>query len=83
TTALLDSGAFSCYIDQRFAEKYGFKMIPLNQEIRILNADASPNKGGAITHRVVTSILIGKHRSTEKHNPRVDWEHREVTFSRC
>ncbi|KZT02756.1 uncharacterized protein LAESUDRAFT_792011, partial [Laetiporus sulphureus 93-53] len=61
------------------------------------------NKGGAITHRVVTSILIGGHRSTEsllvtnlgrmsmilgmkflqEHNPRVDWEHREVTFSRC
>ncbi|KZT07746.1 uncharacterized protein LAESUDRAFT_772260, partial [Laetiporus sulphureus 93-53] len=65
TTALLDSGAFSCYIDQRFTEKHGFKIIPLNHEIRILNADASPNKGGAITHRVVTSILIGGHRSTE------------------
>ncbi|KZT01814.1 uncharacterized protein LAESUDRAFT_635580, partial [Laetiporus sulphureus 93-53] len=86
TTALLDSGAFSCYIDQRFAQRHEFKMTPLNHEIRILNADASSNKGSAITHHVVTSILIGGHRSTEsllEHNPRVDWEHREVTFSRC
>lgn len=78
-------------------------MIPLNHEIRILNTNASPNKGGAITHHVITSILIGGHRLTEsllitnlgrmsmilgmkclqEHNPKVDWEHREVTFSRC
>ncbi|KZT11857.1 uncharacterized protein LAESUDRAFT_623863, partial [Laetiporus sulphureus 93-53] len=89
TTALLDSGAFSCYIDQRFAEKHGFKMIPLNHEIRILNADASSNKGGAITHRslLVTnlgrmSMILGM-KFLQEHNPRVDWEHREVTFSRC
>ncbi|KZS99858.1 uncharacterized protein LAESUDRAFT_623058, partial [Laetiporus sulphureus 93-53] len=81
TTALLDSGAFFCYIDQRFAQKHGFKMIPLNHKIRILNADASSNKGGAITHRCMSMILGMKF--LQEHNPRVDWEHREVTFSRC
>ncbi|KZS99916.1 uncharacterized protein LAESUDRAFT_623352, partial [Laetiporus sulphureus 93-53] len=85
TTALLDSGAFSCYIDQRFAEKHGFKMIPLNHEIRILNADASPNKGDAsllVTNLRCMSMILGM-KFLQEHNPRVDWEHREVTFSRC
>ncbi|KZT01829.1 uncharacterized protein LAESUDRAFT_663169 [Laetiporus sulphureus 93-53] len=78
TTALLDSGAFSCYIDQRCAQKYEFKMISLNCEIRILNTDASPNKGGTITHRslLITnlghmSMILGM-KFLQEHNPRVD-----------
>ncbi|KZT12110.1 uncharacterized protein LAESUDRAFT_641452, partial [Laetiporus sulphureus 93-53] len=70
TTALLDSEAFSCYIDQRFAEKHGFKLIPLNHEIRILNADTSPNKGGSllVTNLGRMSMILGM-KFLQEHNP--------------
>ncbi|KZT10576.1 uncharacterized protein LAESUDRAFT_643447, partial [Laetiporus sulphureus 93-53] len=84
-TALLDSGAFSCYIDQRFAEKHGFKMIPLKHEIQILNTDASPNKGDAITHLTdigKLDMIIGMSYLCQ-HNSEINWQAGEWKYSRC
>ena len=48
TEALLDSGAYSCYINPRLVDQLNLATISLEKEIRVYNADASHNKGGTI-----------------------------------
>ena len=65
TKALIDSGAFSCFINSKWIlEK---KLIPmrLNHEIKVFNADASENKQGMITHYIKLPIRIGDHTHTQ------------------
>ena len=63
--ALIDSGAYSCFIHHRFVEENRLKEHPLSKEVRVYNADASPNKRGVITHYVRMQIMVGSHLSWE------------------
>jgi hypothetical protein len=67
TTALFDTGAWSCFIGKRCFTNSGFKKIPLpnNCVIRAFNADGSENKGGAITHYCRVQLHINGHESTQ------------------
>jgi hypothetical protein len=67
TTALFDTGAWSCFIGKRCFINSGFKKIPLpnNRVICAFNADRSENKGSAITHYCRVQLHINGHKSTQ------------------
>ncbi|KZT03120.1 uncharacterized protein LAESUDRAFT_631859, partial [Laetiporus sulphureus 93-53] len=72
TEALLDSGAYSCYINPRLVDQLNLATISLEKEIRVYNADASHNKGGTIKKRVLLNVILGM-SFLKEHNPEVDW----------
>ncbi|KZT04067.1 uncharacterized protein LAESUDRAFT_761420 [Laetiporus sulphureus 93-53] len=65
TEALLDSGAYSCYINPQLVDRLNPATISLEKEIRVYNADTSHNKGEIIKKRVLLSITIGNHTSRQ------------------
>ena len=50
--ALLDSGAYSCFMHYRFVQDHKLAMRPLKRQVRVFNADATENKKGLITYYV-------------------------------
>ncbi|KZT11745.1 uncharacterized protein LAESUDRAFT_754304 [Laetiporus sulphureus 93-53] len=85
TEALLDSGAYSCYINPWLVDQLNFATISLEKEIRVYNADASHNKGGTIKKRVLLShkdVILGM-SFLKEHNPEVDWRKLTVNFTQC
>jgi hypothetical protein len=67
TTALIDSGAYSCFIGKRCFANSGFLAIPLpgGRRIRAFNADGTENCAGAITHFCRVQLRIGQHKTTQ------------------
>jgi hypothetical protein len=67
TTALFDTGAWSCFMHKDFVLSSGFKQIPLPglRKIRAFNANGTENKGGLITHYVRVQLQVGEHESTQ------------------
>jgi hypothetical protein len=67
TTALFDTGAWSCFIGKQCFVNSRFKQIPLpnNCVICTFNADGSENKGSAITHYCRVQLHINGHKSTQ------------------
>jgi hypothetical protein len=67
TTALFDTGAWSCFIGKQCFINSGFKQIPLpnNRVIRAFNADGLENKGSAIMHYCQVQLHINGHESTQ------------------
>ncbi|EGO02422.1 hypothetical protein SERLA73DRAFT_47599, partial [Serpula lacrymans var. lacrymans S7.3] len=51
TSALLDLGANSIFIDQVWAEKIGLPLVKLDVSIPVYNIDGMLNAGGCITHK--------------------------------
>lgn len=61
--ALLDSGAYSCFMHYRFVQDHKLAMRPLKRQVRVFNADATENKKGLITHYARCQVRIGNHTS--------------------
>ena len=49
--AMVDSGATSLFIDQKYAKRHQMLKIPLKHPITLYNIDGSLNKAGSITHK--------------------------------
>ena len=65
THALVDSGAFSCFVHSDFVRKHNLKTTKLRKAVRVFNADATQNKFGEITDFVLCNITIGHHHSQQ------------------
>lgn len=63
TNALLDSGAYSCFLHYQFVRDKGLPVRRLSREIRVFNADATENKRGLITEYVRVAVHVGNHTS--------------------
>ena len=61
--ALLDSGAYSCFMHYRFVQEHNLATRPLTRQVRVFNADATENKKGLITHYTRCQVQIGNHTS--------------------
>ena len=61
--ALLDSGAYSCFIHYRFAQEHNLVLRKLKNEVRMFNADATENRKGRITHYTRCLMRISNHLS--------------------
>jgi hypothetical protein len=96
TTALFDTGAWSCFIGKQCFINSRFKQIPLlnNCIICAFNADGSENKGGAIMHycqvqlhinghELAQAFLITGYSFIQHHNPVFDFGASTMEFSRC
>ena len=57
---LLDSEAGGVFIDENFAKKQGYPLIPLHQLIKCKNVNGTPNKLGTINH--VMTLWLDVHR---------------------
>ncbi|KZT08902.1 uncharacterized protein LAESUDRAFT_647910, partial [Laetiporus sulphureus 93-53] len=82
TEALLDSGAYSCYINPWLVDRLNLATIFLEKEIRVYNADASHNKGETIKKRVLLNVILGM-SFLKEHNPEMDWERLNIEFTQC
>ena len=60
--ALVDSGATGSVIDAGFARANGFKEIPLDKPIPVLNADGTRNRAGDICSYVQLVMTVQGHR---------------------
>ena len=58
--AMVDSGATSLFIDQKYTSKHRMTKVPLDQPILLYNIDGSKNKAGSITHKVRLNLRIGQ-----------------------
>jgi hypothetical protein len=65
TKALLDSGAYSCFIHQRFVAANKLKVTPLGRTIRVFNADGTKNTDGLITSYTQLVVTINDHQHTQ------------------
>jgi predicted aspartyl protease len=65
TSALVDSGAYSCFIHHQFVQKHNLEKKPLQRQIRVFNADATENQQGLITEYIESEIRIGNHKSKQ------------------
>ena len=61
--ALLDSGAYLCFIHYCFAQEHNLVLRKLKNEVRVFNADATENRKGRITHYTRCLMRIGNHLS--------------------
>ena len=61
--ALLDSGAYLCFMHNRFIQDHKLAMRLLKRQVRVFNADATENKKGLITHYARCQVRIGNHTS--------------------
>ena len=57
--AMVDSGATSLFLDQKYADRHKMWQIPLEHPIILYNIDGSLNKAGSITHKVKLQLWIG------------------------
>ena len=62
-SALLDSGAYSCFMHYRFVQEHNLTTRSLKTSVRVFNADASENKKGLITQYVRCQVTIRNHTS--------------------
>ncbi|EGO04446.1 hypothetical protein SERLA73DRAFT_44602, partial [Serpula lacrymans var. lacrymans S7.3] len=62
TSALLDSGANSIFINQVWAEQIGLPLVKLDVSIPIYNIDSTLNAGGCITHKCSVVVEYQEHR---------------------
>jgi hypothetical protein len=62
TQGLIDSGAGGKFIDQNYARKAGFKILPLSQPLKALNVDGTENKQGTIRGYVNLQMEINDRR---------------------
>ena len=60
-SALLDSGATGCYIEEGFAQAKALNLESLPCAIPVYNADGSLNEGGPIRHVVNLCLQIDDH----------------------
>jgi hypothetical protein len=58
TLGLIDSGAGGKFIDQNYARKAGFQILPLLQPLKALNVDGTENKQGTIRSYVNLEMKI-------------------------
>lgn len=63
TTALIDSGAASTFINRTVVEQHNLRTLKLPHPIRVYNANGSQNSAGSITDFVKARLTIGNHRS--------------------
>ena len=63
--ALIDSGAYSCFIHHQFVKDNGLTLRTLRNEVRVYNADATLNRKGSITHYVRMQVTVRNHISWE------------------
>ncbi len=56
-TALVDSGAMGNFISKQFIREQAIETRKLDKEIRVLNIDGTPNKGGNITEIVELRMI--------------------------
>ncbi|PPQ88260.1 hypothetical protein CVT24_005095, partial [Panaeolus cyanescens] len=66
TDALVDSGATSCYINERFVDHFQLPTSKLPNPIGVYNADGSRNSSGSIERTCTIPIRIGSHREDLK-----------------
>ena len=57
--AMVDSGATSLFIDQKYAKHHQMLQIPLEHPITLYNIDGSLNEDRSITHKVKLSLKVG------------------------
>ncbi|EGO02656.1 hypothetical protein SERLA73DRAFT_47917, partial [Serpula lacrymans var. lacrymans S7.3] len=62
TSALLDSGANSIFIDQVWAEQVGLPLVKLDISIPVYNVDGTLNAAGCITHKYSFVVECQGHR---------------------
>ena len=58
--AMVDSGATSLFIDQKFTSQHRMLKEPLEHPIRLFNIDRSLNEAGSITHKVRLTLKVGQ-----------------------
>jgi len=58
TNMLPDSGAGRVFIDEDFAKKQGYHLVPLPQLIKCKNIDGTPNKLGTINYAMTLWLDI-------------------------
>ncbi|RDB18543.1 hypothetical protein Hypma_000282, partial [Hypsizygus marmoreus] len=88
--ALLDSGATGMFVDRKFAQQQGWRTRPLQHSIKVYNVDGTMNQSGMITDEITlmvtdlgkTNVIVG-FTWLKKHNPEVDWQTRDIKFTRC
>ena len=64
-TALVDSGATTSFINQKFVETNNLVPIKLANPYIVYNADGTENKAGRITHALRAYLEIGTHKHTQ------------------
>ena len=57
---MVDSGATSLFIDQKFVNQHKMLLEPLTQPITLYNIDGSLNEAGSITHKVRLLLKVGQ-----------------------
>lgn len=62
TTALLDSGANSSYVDHSFVKKYSLDLVELEHPRYVYNVDGTRNQGGTVTHTIDLIIEVQGHQ---------------------
>ena len=66
TKALVDCGAGGTFIDQQFCTKLRLPTSPLNEPLKVLNVDGTPNQEGMITHFTRIPLTInGRTKKTK------------------
>ena len=58
---MIDSGASTLFINQRFIKKHNVTTRKLRNPIPVYNIDGTPNQAGQITHVAVLGMRIGEH----------------------
>lgn len=62
TKALLDSGAYSCFIHHKFARDNNIPTYRLKQHIKVFNTDSSENRQGTIKEYAQIPLKIRNHK---------------------
>lgn len=62
TEALLDSGAYSCFIHHKFARDKNIPTYRLKQQIGVFNTNSSENCQGTIKEYAQIPFKIGNHK---------------------
>ena len=57
---MVDSGATSLFIDQKYAKRHQMLQIPLEHPITLYNIDGSLNEAGSITHKIKLGLKVGQ-----------------------
>src|SRR5450759_2346206 len=53
TTALLDSGASACFLDEEFVKSHKFPLVQKSQPVHVEVIDGRPLSSGSVTHETM------------------------------
>lgn len=59
---MIDSGAFTVFINKRFVEKYGIWTRKLTKPIEVLNIDRTHNKAEFTMRMAIVTMAVSSHK---------------------